>query len=233
VDHYLRHLEQASRSVTVEHLGLTLLANRRAMGGRGSKSGTLAEITERWTRFARSFPGRMTNEITSEEINDWLVALTGPAGETLSLSTRRGYRRVLHTVYAFAAAKVRRWVETNPVAGVELPTPAKHKVVLLAPEKVEQLLNAAVPQMRPYFALCAFAGLRPDHAKEIHWEQIHFDRGELGEIEVHAGTDKTDAERIVPIQPILVGQVAGLLPLNIFGAILKACVALKRNPCAS
>ena len=35
------------------------------------------------------------------------------------------------------------------------------------------------------------------------WEQIHFDRGVGGELEVPAGSDKTDRERTIPMQPNL------------------------------
>ena len=68
-----------------------------------------------------------------------------------------------------------------------------------------------MPELRPFLAICAFAGARTDQAKGILWERIHLDRHE---IEIPAGTDKTDRERIVPIQPNLAAfleQVAAAL----------------------
>ncbi len=200
IDHYLAHLEQQNRSVTLEHLGETILAERRANGGKGSRDNTLAELSERWGRFARAFPGRMATSITPEEVHQWLMGLTKPTGEPVGLATRIGYRRVLNTVFEFAAARVRRWVAENPVKEIELPKPRGHRVYILPLPMVRQLLEVADPKLVPYFAICVFAGLRPDHAKEIVWGQIYLDRLM---IDVPPGTDKTDPARIVPIQPCL------------------------------
>jgi integrase len=200
IEYYLAHLAVRNRSKTLKELGDYLVAERRTNGGRGAGDRTLDEIEERWGRFAKAFPGRLASTITSEEVHGWLMGLTTPDGKPVSLQTRRGYRRVLHLVFEYAGSRVRRWVENNPVADVELPTSVRQRVALLSPDQTATLLGAAVPEMRPYFAICAFAGARPDQAKGITWEQIHLDRKE---IEIPAGTDKTDRERIVPIQPNL------------------------------
>lgn len=195
VDHYIQRLQIEQRSVSLAELGEKIVAEREATGGKGSGQRTLDEITERWGRFARDLgPERLASSITSEDVHGWLVGL--PVG----LSTRTGYRRVLHMVFAFAGSRVRRWVQANPVTDVELPRAKRERVSLLSPDETATLLGAAVPELRPFLAICAFAGARPDQAKGIRWEQIHFDRGEHGEIEIPAGTDKTDRERIVPIQ---------------------------------
>ncbi len=207
IKYYLAHLAVRNRSVTLKELGDRLVAERRAVGGRGAGDRTLDEIDERWGKFVKAFPDRLASTITPEEVHGWLMGLATPAGKPLSLQTRRGYRRVLHLVFEYAASRVRRWVESNPVADVELPTSVRQRVALLSPEKTATLLAAAVPELRPYLAICAFAGARPDQAKGITWNQIHLDRLE---IEIPAGTDKTDRERIVPIQPNLaawLGQV--------------------------
>ena len=113
------------------------------------------------------------------------------------MQTRHSYLRVLHTVFSFAEDHVRRWVSANPAGSVDLPAAKRERVSLLSPEDTGRLLGAALPELRPFLAICAFAGARPDQAKGILWERIHLDRRE---IEIPAGTDKTDRERIVPIQ---------------------------------
>ena len=62
------------------------------------------------------------------------------------------------------------------------------------------LLQKAEESLRPYLALCCFAGLRPEQAQGLWWNQVHFDRGDHGEIEIPEGVDKAGGERIVPIQ---------------------------------
>lgn len=198
---YLEHLAQKARSVTLDELGKRLVEERRAVGGRGAGERTLAEIEERWGRFTRAFPNRLASSITPEDVHGWIVGLTDArTGEPLSLDTRHGYHRVLHTVFSYATNHARRWASENPVAGVELPAVKRGRVSLLSPEDTATFLSAAVPEMRPFLAICAFAGARPDQAAGICWEQIHLDRRE---IEIPAGSDKTDRERIVPIQPNL------------------------------
>ena len=191
VHRHVQHLKQEGQSVTLEELGKRIVAERIATGGRGASEATLIEINSRWGRFARDFPDRLASTITPEEVNGWIMGLD------VELPTRHGYRRVLHTVFAYAAARVRRWVALNPVAEVDLPSVVRSRVSLLTPEQTARLLAASVPELRPYFAICAFAGARPNQAAAISWSQIHLDRLE---IEVPAGSDKTDRERIVPIQ---------------------------------
>ena len=197
VAHYATHLSIEGRSVTLTELGEKVVEERRAVGGRGAGERTIDEIKERWGWFARQFPPEtLASSVTSEQVHEKLLALQ------VGLQTRIGYRRVLSTVFAYAANRIRRWSASNPVADVELPRPKRERVSLLSPEETATLLAAAVPEMRPFLAICAFAGARPDQAQAIRWEQIHL-VGDRQEIEIPAGTDKTDRERIVPIQPNL------------------------------
>ena len=210
VKEYLVRREQAGRSVTVEVLGKTFHDTRKAIGGRGSRERTLQEVRTIWAKFEMAFPGRLANSITPEEVNDWLTGLmkmdrrTGLKTDApVSLQTRRNFRRVVHSVFAFAKERVRRWVAENPVSDVKLPRSHKHQVVLLPVPKVRQMFEVSPPELVPYLALLAFAGLRPIHTQKFPWSQIHFDRGEHGEIEIPQGTDKTDPARIIPMQPNL------------------------------
>ena len=184
----------------MEELGRRYLEIKAKLGGRGSKARTLGEHRTLWPTFAASFPGRLASSISTQEVHDWLFERTKQDGGDISLQTRRNLRRVLHAEFEFARSHARRWVSTNPVTEVELPTEHRERVELLPIAKVEQVLNVCHPRLIPYLAICAFAGARPDQAKRMTWEQIHFDRDEL---EVPAGSDKTDRERTPPMQPCL------------------------------
>ena len=74
---------------------------------------------------------------------------------------------------------------------------------VFTPQQTAILLQSADESLRPYFALCAFAGRLTEQAQGLWWNQIHFDRGAHGEIEIPEGTDKAGGERVVPIQPNL------------------------------
>ena len=226
VDYYLAHLAQMNRSMSLLDLGNLLLNERQTLGGKGSRTNTLQEIAERWGRFVRAFPDRLASSITAVEVRQWLVGLTKPDGSPLSLDTRHGYRRVLNTVFSFALAPSRKLVASNPVAEVELPAPAGKRVYLLPTPQVRQLLEICEPEMAAYFALCAFAGLRPDHCKELAWEHIHLSRMQ---IEVPRGTDKTDPERIVPIQPVLVAWLSLTPPSRRVGTLFYSKKFFRRS----
>ena len=125
--------------------------------------------------------------------------------------TRGNKRR--HLVGLFNFALRNQYTRNNPA--VPLPTPRVHldkrPTIFTVPE-VRGLMRAAVdrkPEMIPYFALCLFAGLRPDsEAQHMNWADIDLDRGELY---VSNSISKTGTERYVALQPNL---IEWLLPFH-------------------
>jgi integrase len=68
------------------------------------------------------------------------------------------------------------------------------------PDELRNLLSKCAPEIVPYVAICAFAGLRPSEAASLLWSDIHLD---TMQIEVRARHSKTRRYRLVPIQPNL------------------------------
>ena len=210
VDLLLVRLNRAARSFPVSELAARVVADKKKQGGRGSSERLLREIEERLGRFSRVFGDRMVSDIEAAEVRAWLMDLTSivqtsrgkeetdaPVGQP----TRHAYRRTLSLCFGWA--KHNGAAADNPIADVKLAPPKKEREFVFTPQQTAILLQSADESLRPYLALCAFAGLRPEQAQRLWWDQIHFDRGTHGEIEVPEGTDKAGGERIVPIQPNL------------------------------
>ena len=71
---------------------------------------------------------------------------------------------------------------------------------ILRPDELRNLLSRCAPEIVPYFAICAFAALRPSEATSLQWSDIRLD---TMQIEVRARHSKTRRYRLVPIQPDL------------------------------
>ena len=210
VDLLMARLDRSSRSFPVGELAGRVVADKLKQGGRGSSGRLLREIEERLKRFSRVFGERMVSDVEAAEIRAWLMDLTTiiqtsrdkeETDEPVSQVTRHAYKRTLSLCLGWA--KHHGAAATNPVIDVKLAQPERERVFVFTPQQTATLLQKADARLRPYLALCCFAGLRPEQAQGLWWKQIHFDRGTHGEIEVPAGTDKAGGERIVPIQPNL------------------------------
>ena len=92
------------------------------------------------------------------------------------------------------------YATANPAAGA-----AKAKVVGKAPgiltvQQTARLLEAASPDILPYLAIGAFAGLRRAELQRLDWSEVDF---ESGLIKVTAEKSKTAQKRFVTMQPNL------------------------------
>ncbi|MDB4808267.1 hypothetical protein OAH51_02300, partial [Verrucomicrobia bacterium] len=85
---------------------------------------------------------------------------------------------------------------------------AETEPAIFAAEEIKALLNAVPRRAVPYFAIGAFAGLRPREIERLDWTDIHL---EEGYIRVRPKVAKTASNRLVDIQPNL---RAWLLPLT-------------------
>jgi integrase len=186
---YLRHLEASQRSCTVAALVDELLKAKKTDG---ASARYLSDLGYRLSRFATTFREQTVATITSAQIDDWLRALN------LSPISRNNYRRVLLTMFSFAVQ--RGYAIDNPADRT-----AKAKIVGEAPgiltvQQTANLLVAASPELLPYVAIGAFAGLRRAELQRLDWSEIDFDSAL---IKVTAKKAKTARRRFVTMQPNL------------------------------
>lgn len=189
VHHYVTYLEQAKRSVPAAELFEEFLAIKRQDN---VSRKYLADLRSKVGRFVAAFDGRLVCNLTSADVERWIRSLDiGPV-------SRESYRRNVSTLLEFG----RRggYLRANPAADIKIRRRPEGEVSILTPDELRNLLSKCVPEILPYVAICAFAGLRPSEAASLDWSDIHLD---AMQIEVRARHSKTRRYRLVPIQPNL------------------------------
>jgi integrase len=189
IAHYVAHLKASEKSCTAVQLVRELV---KAKESDGASASHLRDIRCRLNVFAEKFDGQMVATITGPQIDSWLRSLP------FSPFTRNRYRGL--SVMAFNYAMRHGYAAANPALGA-----AKAKVVGKAPgiltvTETARLMEAASPDILPYLAIGAFAGLRRAELERLDWSEVDF---ESGLIEVKTAKAKTATRRLVTMQPNL------------------------------
>ncbi len=188
-DFLVAHLKASERSITAAALVGQLIDAKKADG---ASKRYVEDLRSRLPRFAKKFDGQMVATITSEEIDNWLRGLeVGP-------TTRNNFRRML--VMMFNHAIARGYATSNPAEDTAKAKPSNKAPGILTVAETARLLENASPELLPYVAIGAFAGLRRAELERLDWADVHFD-ADL--IEVTAQKSKTARRRFVKIQPNL------------------------------
>src|SRR5437016_12080301 len=177
VDFYVQHLEATQRSVKISQALDELIENRKRSG---ASQRYCYDLKLRVGRFSKDFGDRIVSTINTAEIDDWLTGLN------LAPVTRNTFRRDLRTLLSFCIT--RRYCLDNPVAKTRKAKEVDGEIGILSVDETGRLLEAADHASLPYFAIGAFAGLRPSELHRLHWEEIHWDSNL---IEVKAAKSKT------------------------------------------
>jgi len=189
VEFYVKHLETTQRSAKVSHALDELIENRE---GSGASERYCRDLRLRIGRFAKDFGDLIVSTINTAEIDDWLTGLN------LAPVTRNTFRRDLRTFFSFCTT--RRYCLDNPVTKTRKAKEVDGEIGILSVDETARLLEAADDASLPYFAIGAFAGLRPAELQRFHWEEIHWG-SKL--IEVKAAKSKTARRRFIKIRPNL------------------------------
>ena len=121
--------------------------------------------SHRLGRFKKDFAERTTATVTSDEIDDWLNSLKDErTGENLSLQSRSNYARALGVAFSYAVK--RKYARVNSVKEIERPT-SDSKPGIPSVEQTARLLECASPEILPYIAIGAFAGLRASELERL------------------------------------------------------------------
>lgn len=132
-------------------------------------------------------------------------------------------RRIIHALYSFA---IRRQLipPHNPITAIDFQYVKEAEINALPPaelcalfaaarptnstdeklsttcKKVKRALKADLTYLRPYIALCAFAGIRPTECARLTWQDVDM---EDGVISVRHASSKTGGQRHIQMHPTL------------------------------
>ena len=183
---YAAHLSAVTGSRKVREVVADLLAARAADG---MSPRYLGDLRVRLGRFVDSFGEEMIAALSASRIDEWLRA------RRVGAVTRNTFRRRLAVLFSFA--KRRGYVIENPIADVERAKERETEIEILSVGDVTRLLECASPEMLPFWAIGAFAGLRRAEIERLNWSEVDFD---AHVIEVKASKSKTASRRLVTIQ---------------------------------
>jgi integrase len=188
-DYLLTHLEREEKArvtLTVDKLLSERLAKLESIG----RSKIHIEDTRIYlSRFALEFGMRPAGSITAPEIETWLDSLSfGP----------QSYNNHLVRLNGLFAFGIKRGLLTqNPVTQIERKNLPPAQTQIIAPGKLQRLLDAAPFGLVPALAISFFAGLRTAEILRLSWDDINLARAY---IVVPAHKAKSAKRRLVSIE---------------------------------
>ncbi len=189
VHHYLTYLDETKRSIPISELFDEFLSVKQQDN---VSPKYLADLRSKLGRFVNSFHDTLVCNFTAAQIDAWIRSLD------IGTVSRESYRRNVSVLLEFG--RRRGYLRANPAADIKIRRRPEGEVSILTPDELRNLLSKCAPEIVPYVAICAFAGLRPSEAASLVWSDIHLD---TMQIEVRARHSKTRRYRLVPIQPNL------------------------------
>jgi integrase len=152
----------------------------------------------------RTFGEQKLNEITSEDIEDWLEE------EDFSPVTWNNKLRLFRLLWNFGLEKRNGWVTENVIEELKERQVKDEEVTALTLDQAKGVLRTAhfsIPRLVPYLAVGMFCGFRRDEAKRADWSDIDW---ETSSIMVRVSKSRTANSRYVHLEP---AAVSWLKPL--------------------
>lgn len=161
---------------------------------RGVRKPTYINYERYLGRVGRAWGEKCVSDITTEMVRK-LMSLE----ESKAYTTRHLYHNLLTIFFRFLEKQ--GWISKNPVSPVARPKIPPRRPGVFAPEEVQAVMDAAVriaPELVPFFALCFFAGIRPETVQRLGWEHI-----EKSRVFIPLELNKTPYDYEVPMRPNL------------------------------
>ena len=198
VSYYLKYLEsesQKQRSRTVTMLANDWLAFKKEKLKRGVlRQRTLEGISEVSKLLKAEWGNLRVVELSDKTLKDYL--------DSLKVSQRRIFnlRSLLSQFFNWCVKQGS--ASTNPLKNVEIEVPTKD-VVIMTVQQAETMMKTceeSFPQLTLYFAVGLFAGLRPEEAKLLTWDNIDLEEREITVLRI---TSKVKETRTVKVEDTL------------------------------
>lgn len=170
VKHYINHLKQTERSVSVADLKEEFYLSKQR--SRKQKSPRyLYDLNGKLAKFVETHGKRTASTITTEELHDWLEALP-----VASLVTVKGYFRAIRGMFRFAEKK--SYVSKCPTRAIDedLLTPLEEQPEILTIKQVCQLLDNASSDVIPALVFGLYCGIRTSEVERMNWGHVNIKR---------------------------------------------------------
>jgi len=156
---------------------------------KGRSKPYLNEMRIRLNRFKAAFHCQI-GSVTTGQIEAFLLGLK------VSGRTQNNFRRLIGTLFNHAVKSGYLPRDHRGVQDVEVASEKPNDIQIFSPEEISRLLACASPEITPFVALGAFAGIRHEEMKRLDWEDI-----DLVEryIQLPADAAKTKIRRLIPI----------------------------------
>lgn len=180
---------------------------------RGVKRPTYINYERYLGRVGKAWGGERVSEITTEMVRK-LMSLE----ESKACTTRHLYHNLLTIFFSFLEKQ--GWIAKNPVLPVARTKIPPRRPRVFTPEEVRMVMDTAIriaPELLPFFALCFFAGIRPETVERLGWEHVEKDR-----VYIPMELSKTPYDYEVPVRPNLAAWLALTPPERREGPIFGA-----------
>lgn len=196
VDFFRRRNPASVQKRTVRQVADEMLAAKRAAN---LSPVHLKDLECRLNRFAAALQMNIGG-VSGTMIQTWLDAMKG------SGRTKLNYLRVIASLFRFAIK--RKYLPKDALEEIEAVQQAKEdsgEIEIFTPEEMQEILAAARPEMVPWLAIAAFAGLRTAEIQRLDWSEVNLAQRH---IEIKASKAKTAARRLAPITDNLAAWLA-------------------------
>ena len=196
VDFFRRRNPATVQKRTVRQVADEMLAAKRAAN---LSTVHLKDLECRLNRFADALQMNIGG-VSGTMLQTWLDAMKG------SGRTKLNYLRVIASLFRFAIK--RKYLPKDALEEIEAVQQAKEdtgEIEIFTPEEMHEILSAARPEMVPWLAIAAFAGLRTAEIQRLDWSEVNLAQRH---IEIKASKAKTAARRLAPITDNLAAWLA-------------------------
>jgi len=198
VDYFRKHNPAAIVAKTVREVADDMLSAKRTAK---LSEVHIQDLESRLKRFSTDFPMNI-GAISGSMIQAWLDGLQ------VSGRTKQNYLQVCSALFRFAIKRKYLTADAlRELEAVQRPKEDDSDIEIYSPEEIQEVLNVARPEMIPFIAIGAFAGLRSAEIERLDWNEVNLAERH---IEIKASKAKTAARRLAPITDNL---AAWLTPL--------------------